>query len=88
MYFYNYWCCCTLGYVNNFGEDPQYAVAIYRMIGQFGIGFTGLLALVIPTDIHLMILSLMFVVFVPLHLIITCLSSVQSTLNDVLEKIS
>ena len=56
------------------------------MIYQFGIGFNGLLALAIQTDVHLMILLVMFAVFAPLHLIITCLSSVQSTLNNVVDK--
>ena len=74
-----------IGFVaTSFGESPQSSIAVYRIIFQFGIGFNGLLALAIPTDVHLMVLSVMYLMSVPLHLIITCLSSVQSTLDGVL----
>ncbi|XP_065910094.1 protein unc-93 homolog A-like isoform X2 [Dysidea avara] len=78
---------CSSFVATSFGENPEHSIAVYRIVFQFGIGFNSLLALVVLTDVQLIILSVMYAASAPLYLTVICLSSVQSTLKDVLENL-
>ena len=70
LLFYN------LGFaVTCFGEEhARYSFAIYRIVALVAMGFSALLSLVISVKVNLIILCAMFLIFAPLHLMITCCS--------------
>ena len=77
---YNYVFYCfyflNVGFaVTCFGEeDAKYSFSIYRMVLLVAMGFSALLSLVISVKVNLIILCAMFLMFAPLHLMITCCS--------------
>ena len=62
----------------------MHSFVVYRVVYLFGIGSSTLLNLALPVKLNLIILCAMFLIFAPLHLMITCCSDPRPyTFNEV-----
>ena len=65
-------------------EQTRHSFSMYRMVLLFAMGFSALVSLMIPVKVNLIILCAMFLMFAPLHLLITCCSDPRPyTFNEV-----
>lgn len=55
-------------------EKTTHSYVVYRVVYLFGIGSSTLFNLALPVKVNLIILCAMFLIFSPLHLLVTCCS--------------